>query len=195
MKERDDDNKPESAAEEAEPGESDGEGAGRLRRAKLWVTVALVLAIVIGGYLVAAHLSGGALFTFGLPLGGEERELRRITLSFLEDIQFKDYEEAATYHSPEKQETVDIPYLMRRLFKSPPETLDIMEYEILWVDLDSSGTRARVRTRLKAKHLPSDQIREANAMIYFTRETKADPWYMILEDSLRRPQADPNKRH
>lgn len=173
----------------------DQAGARTVSRLRFWLVAGAVLMVLAGGYLVAAHVSGGALFTFGLPLGGDEGGLRRIALSFLEDLQFKDFEKAATYHAPELQDTVDIPFLLHRLFQSPPETLDIMEYEVLWVDLDSSKLRARVRTRVKARHLPTGDLREANLMLYFHRENIHDPWYMILEDSLRSPEADPNKRH
>jgi hypothetical protein len=164
------------------------------RRFGFYTVAALVIAVLMAGYLVAAHVSGGALYTFGLPLGGEEGELRRITLSFLEDLQFKDYQKAATYHAPELQKTVDIPFLLHRVFQTPPETLDIQEYEILWVDLDTSKLRARVRTRVKARYLPADEVREANLMLYFHRDTIHDPWFMVLEDSLRNVPADPNKR-
>lgn len=190
-----DDEKEPRKSDEGEEQEKEESSPRSFSKVKFWLIACSVIALLGGGYLCTAHLSGGALFTFGLPLGGDEGQLRRITMRFLEDLQFKDYAKAATYHAPDLQKTVDIPYLLHRLFRSPPELLDIMEYEVLWVDLDSSGERARVRTRVKAKHLPTDNIQEANIMLYFNRDTAYDPWYMILEDSLRAPDSDPNKRH
>ena len=74
------------------------------------------LAVLAGAYVGAAHLSGGALPTPGLALGGDEGELRRTTLRFWEDLQFKDFERASTYHDPATRDAVDIPYLLQRLF-------------------------------------------------------------------------------
>ena len=56
-------------------------------------------------------------------------------------MQFKDFGKAATYHSEEDQESVDIPKLLERLFKIKPEFLDIMKYEITDVDIDKNGIR------------------------------------------------------
>ena len=104
----------------------------------------LGLVVVLTVYAGAAHLSGGAFPTFGLPLGGDRGALRQTTQSFLEDIQFKDFDKAASYHAPERREDVDIPFLIQRLFLQKPESLDIMDYEIVFADLDSTATRARV---------------------------------------------------
>lgn len=161
------------------------------------VSTTLVLGLLLGAgaYLGVAHLSGGAYPTFGLPLGGESGELRRISLSFWEDIQFKDFERAATYHPPELQDQVDIPYLLQRLFVVRPEMLDILEYEVVMVDIDSSGDRARVRTRLKVKELARGKVREKQVMLYFRRDGPEAPWTMRLEDSLRQLEADKEKKH
>jgi hypothetical protein len=155
----------------------------------------LGLAVAAGGYLSAAHFSGGAFPTPGLPLGGESGELRRLAMSFWEDIQFKDFDKAATYHPPELQDSVDIPFLIQRLFVVRPEMLDILEYEVVMVDIDSSGDRARVRTRLKVKELARGKIREKQVMLYFRREGPDTPWTMRLEDSIRHLEADEDKKH
>ena len=83
---------------------------------KKWLILASVLVILVGGYLGLAHLSGGAYPAPGLALGGDRGDLRRTTLAFWEDIQFKDFDKAATYHAPDVREDVDIPYLIERLF-------------------------------------------------------------------------------
>lgn len=160
---------------------------------KLVVLVALLL-VVGGGYLAAAHLSGGAFPTPGLALGGEKGALRRTALKFLEDVQFKDFARAATYHDPSVQQQVDIPFLLQRLFQVRPEALDIMEYEVVFAELDSSGNRARVKTRVKVKNLADGGIKEQELMFYFERKDEKSPWYMKLEDSLRNLEAAPGKK-
>lgn len=160
-----------------------------------WLILLGVLAVLLGAYVAAAHLSGGAFPTFGLPLGGDRGLVRRTALSFLEDIQFKDFERAAQYHAPDKRETVDIPFLIQRLFQVKPETLDIMEYEVIFADIDSSGNRARVKTRVKVKELTREHIRDQELMLYFERQDARSPWYMKLEDSLRKLEAEEGKKH
>jgi hypothetical protein len=158
------------------------------------VIAILVLALLGGGYLTVAHLSGGAFSTLGLLLGGDRGELRRVALQFLEDIQFKDFESAASYHAPDLRETVDIPYLIQRLFTVRPEALDIMDYEVVFAEVDSGGLRARVKLRVKVKILLNALINEREVLLYFERDSVDDPWYMKLEDSLRQLAPDSAKR-
>lgn len=162
---------------------------------KLWTVLAVLGAVGAGGYLAAAHLSGGAFPTPGLQVGGDRGALRRTALSFWEDIQFKDFSAAAAYHAPDVRESVDIPYLIQRIFLQKPELLDIMEVEVVLVDLDSTGRRARVKTRLKVKDLALERVMEREILLYFSREDAAAPWYMKLEDSLRAAEADQDKKH
>ena len=108
------------------------------------LTALLVLSLLFGGYLGVAHGSGGACSMLGLALGGDRGALRRIALAFLEDVQFKDFVSAANYHAPDLIDSVDIPFLLQRLFAVKPEALDIMDYDIVFAELDSSNLRARV---------------------------------------------------
>lgn len=162
---------------------------------KNWLIALGLLLALAGGYVAAAHLSGGAFPTLGLPLGGERGELRRTAQSFWEDVQFKDFDKAASYHDPAIQDEVDIPFLLQRLFLLKPEQLDIMEMEIVLADLDSSGLRARVKTRLRVKELTTGKTKDPEVMLYFHRESATAPWYMVLEDSLRNAEADEDKKH
>lgn len=162
---------------------------------KRWMIVAGTVLVLGGGYVAGAHLSGGAWPTFGLPIGGQQSLLRSLAVSFWEDIQFKDFAHAASYHAEEIQDQVDIPYLIERLFSLKPEMLDVMTYEVVFVDIDSTGLRARVKTRLKIKDLVREEIREQEVILYFQRESTDKPWYMILESSLRQLEADEDKLH
>ena len=159
------------------------------------VTALLVLALLLGGYLAVAHIYGGAFSTLGLALGGSHGELRRMALSFLEDIQFKDVVSAASYHAPDIRDGVDIPFLIQRLFMVRPEALDIIDYEIVFAEIDSGGLRARVKLRVKVKLLLNALINEREVILYFERDSVDDPWYMKLEDNLRELSPDTTKRN
>ncbi len=158
------------------------------------VMAVLVLSLLLGGYLTVAHISGGAFSTLGLLLGGDRGDLRRVALAFLEDIQFKDFTSAAGYHSPETRDSVDIPFLIQRLFTVRPEALDIMDYEVVFAEIDESGLRARVKLRVTVKLLLNALINEREVILFFERETVNDPWYMKLEDSLRQLTPDTAKK-
>jgi hypothetical protein len=162
---------------------------------KAALITALCLVLAGGVYLGGAHLSGGAWPTPGLELGGDVGWARRTALSFWEDIQFKDFTRAASYHSPERRAAVDIPYLIERLFGVKPEFLDIMEIEVVLADLDSTGLRIRVKTRLKVKFLVNEKIDDREIMLYFHRASLEAPWWMELETSLRSLDADEEKKH
>lgn len=161
---------------------------------KKFLVLFLVTCTLGGGYVLAAHLSGGAFPTPGLELGGDRGLLRRIALKFWEDIQFKDFVRAATYHAPDVQAQVDIPFILQRLFQLKPEALDIMEYEVVFAEVDKSGNRARVKTRVKVKDLLQQNIREQEIMFYFERADAASPWFMKLEDSLRNIEGAAGKK-
>ncbi len=127
---------------------------------------------------------------YGINIGGlqfvfdkDKNILKNLTIDFLEDIKFKDFDNAASYHTQEDQATVDIPHLLERLFKIKPELVDIMKYEITGVDIDRGGSRARVRTQTTIKVLNTEELREPDVIFYWQ---KIDGhWYMKLESSLQ----------
>jgi hypothetical protein len=160
---------------------------------KLIIGVA-ALVVLAGGYLGAAHLSGGAFYDFGLHLGGARGELRRLSRSFIEDLQFKDFKRAASYHAPDKQASVDIPFIIQRLFVLKPEALDVMSYQIVFAEVDSTDLRGRVKVRVKFKDLVHGDIRQQELILYYERASRSAPWYMKLEDSLRQLDADKKKK-
>ena len=153
-----------------------------------------IIFLLIGGYVGMAHLSGGAFSTLGLPIGGDRNHLRSLTLQFIEDIKFKDFKKAASYHAPDKQEEVDIPFFLERLFLLKPEAIDVMSYEIVFSELDSSNLRGRVKARIKCKDLVRNAINEKEIIFFYHRSTKEDPWYMVLESSLRQVKEKKKKK-
>jgi len=150
--------------------------------------------ITFSGYLAASHFSGGAFPGFGLPVGGDLGQCRRMALNFLEDIQFKDFKNAARYHSPDDQDSVDIPYLIWRLFGVKPEAIDFMEYEVIFAKIDSTRNRIRLKVRMKAKIVIKNEAIDQQMMLYFFRENENAPWYMKFEDSLRQAEKNPGKK-
>lgn len=162
---------------------------------KGWLIAAGAVVVLGVGYVGLAHVTGGAFPVPGLAVGGDIGDLRRQTLSFWEDIQFKDFDHAATWHDPAVQESVDIPYLLERIFVLKPEALDIMDIEIVLADRDSTGNRARVKTRLRFKDLVKGKVHEKEVILYWHRADAQAPWYMELESSLRRDEAEEGKAH
>lgn len=155
----------------------------------LWILV--VVSIVAGGVLWVTSQPRGLSVGSLLP-GGEDRAyVADRTVDFLEDIKFKDFDEAATYHLPETQEERDIPNLIRRVFRVKHEVLDIQDYEILGVEMDRGKKRARVRAFIRYRVLGDPTIRddpEARRdleMLFYWFQQEDGSWVMELESSLR----------
>jgi hypothetical protein len=83
------------------------------------------------------------------------------------------------------------------MFLLKPELMDIMDYEIQFVDIDSTGLRARTKTRVHFKDLLNKDIRNQEILLYFHRNSMEEPWFMELESSLRDlgSDADKSKKH
>ena len=103
---------------------------------------------------------------------GTAKIIEETTMSFMEDIQFKDFDKAATYHDPEDQKKHDIPKLIERLFKIKPELLDIMEYKIMESTLDSSGNRGRVKVQTKVHRLNTRRFQGCGNNVLFPQEKR-----------------------
>jgi hypothetical protein len=155
----------------------------------------LALLAILGLGLLGLLALGRPGWLARIGLGGDRATLQRLASAFIEDLQFKDFEKAASYHAPEVQAAVDIPFLIERLFLIKPEQLDIMEHEVLRVDIDSSDLRARVKVRVKLKDLTRGNLHDRELMLYFQRAAPDAPWNMQLESSLRQGEAEKNKKH
>lgn len=149
---------------------------------KVGAVFCLLLLLAVG--LLFFSSSGPTLPGPLANAGGDSKLLRNRTTDFLEDIQFKDFDKAASYHSTEDRKKVDISRLIEQLFAVKPEFLDIMRYEIKTVDIDRSGDRAKVITHTVVKILNTGKIREPEVIFYWRRDPK-EGWVMMLESSLR----------
>ncbi len=144
-------------------------------------TLVLFLTIIAISFFLfrGSDFSSLNMFTF---LSKDVRILQKFSIAFFEDLKFKDFDNAAKYHSLKDQKKVNIPKLIESLFKVKPEFLDIMEYNILETSLDSSKTRARVKMKTKVNLLNSGKIRNPEVILYYHK--KNGKWYMELESSL-----------
>lgn len=141
----------------------------------------IIVALAVGSYIFYDSQWGRSVL-MGF-FSEDQAKIEDISLSFMEDVKFKDFNKAASYHSPEDREKVDIPKLMERLFKIKPELLDVMEYSILESTLDSTGTRGRVKMKAKVNVLNSGKIKNPEFILYYKKD--GNEWFMELESSLR----------
>ncbi len=145
-------------------------------------TIAFILVILLLAGYFAFNAEWGRTILTGF-FSEDLKIIREKSLSFMEDIRFKDFDKAASYHHPDDRERADIPKMIERLFKIKPELLDIMEYEILDATLDSSKERGRVKVKSKVGLLNADKIKTPEMILYYHK--KDEKWYMELESSLK----------
>ncbi len=130
------------------------------------ITIVALAVLGVGGYLYLEE-----------PWNPDRGELRDLSESFLEDIQFKDFRTSATYHHPDERQRVDIGRAIEDLFMVDPELIDILDYRITRTEIDSTGDRGRtlVSTRfrpLKPGAMQSeddDGIEETELQLYWLR--------------------------
>lgn len=126
---------------------------------------------------------------YGLKIGNiiispnkDKKILEQLSFKFWEDVQFKDFKAAASFHEANIQDKVDIPFYLERLFLIKPEQLDIRKIEIEEVDIDTSTQRGRVRTKLMITLLNSNKTKQPEVILYWYK--KNNKWFMRLESSL-----------
>lgn len=149
---------------------------------KILLLFILLAGIAVGALIISGRASGGE--GNGTGSSADRNQISQISLKFMEDLRFKDFQHAASYHSTEDRKKVNIPQLIEQWFAVKPETLDIMRYEIQRVDIDSTGKRGRVKLKTVIKILNANEIKEPEMMLYFFKDP-AEGWIMELESSLR----------
>lgn len=149
--------------------------------------IAIFTVLVVAAFALLYFSSGqadlGAASNFAQLASKDVRLLRESTIDFLEDLQYKDFDKAASYHLSAERTKVDIPMMIERLFAVKPEFLDIMRYEVKKVEIDRSGDRAKVFTHTVVKVLNTGKIREPEVIFYWHKDPK-EGWVMKLESSL-----------
>jgi hypothetical protein len=154
---------------------------------KKFVLFALVILALAAYYGSTGY--GIRLGELSLTFAPDRQKVLDSTKRFLEDVQFKDFPHASTFHTDEDRKKKNISQLIEEKFLTKPELLDIRSFEILRIDLSSTGDRAKVLTRSTAKHLNSEQLREGKDdvrnidIIWYWKKVNGR-WFMDLVGSL-----------
>lgn len=164
--------------------------------------VMLVLGVLIlGGVALLVGMGQG-----GVNLGGmswawnsEKAVLEEKARSFLEDLQYKDFKKAASYHTFNDQKKADIPKLIERLFQVKPEQLNIRNIRVTEVTLDRSGDRARtfftatteVLNSNRGKKDKPNEERDVEGILYWHKRPAAEALPPLPGQE---PKVDPNER-
>jgi hypothetical protein len=154
----------------------------------------LTFLVGTGVWLLIGHLTGGACYTFGLPVGGARGELRRATRSFVADLERKTLPRDAVCQTPADQAALDPPRALRRVFRVAPETVKIAGHKIRSVQVEPGKTRGRVEARLSYRDLARKQGGKQDLTLHFERVTAEAPWCLKLEESLRSAEGTPGTR-
>ena len=142
--------------------------------------------------VVLAALGGGAVYMAregmipNVPgIGSDRAVLKRQSYRFLECLKFKDFKAAAAFHSPEDlKANPNIPKLLEDFFLIPPESLDIQDIALDFIDFDSSGNRAKVKTTTTVNILNKKETQKPEIMLYWNRQGLK--WYLDLRTTLER---------
>lgn len=147
-------------------------------------TLLLFFALVILaflGYFGYAHLSGGAVPTFGLPLGGQKAQVRKLCEVFFEDIKFKNTEKLEEFIdkslNPEKLQD----YLIE-IFDKNPKSLSIEKMIINSIEIDSQGQRARVKIKIIGNDLSQNIGFEKNKIIFLYFDILSKRWLIDIKN-------------
>ena len=108
---------------------------------------------------------------------------------FMECIKFKEFGEAAAYHTAQDSKKADIPFLIERLFKVKPEQMDIQECNVIFGEIDSSGILGKTKSRCIVHLLNTKEVRKPEIVLYWKKE--GGRWFLKLKSSL---ELDPRKR-
>ncbi len=149
---------------------------------KLGIALLVVLTLAVVALARFRSFAG----PLGALLGGNDiAVLEDLTRHFLEDLQYKDFDKAGTYHTFLDQAKVEIPALIERLFQVKPEVLNIRDFKITDVTIDESGQRARTFFNANMELLNTahdgnpNEERKVEGILYWHRrpasEAKAKP--------------------
>lgn len=138
------------------------------------------LLMIAAGYLFYAQLSGGAVPTFGLPVGGERALVRQQIQRFFEHVKFKNKSALSTM-VPENTTMEDIESFLSKVLGQEPSELDLQSVKIDSVELDSSGTRARCLVSLSGQNLAEQKPFTVNRMLFLYKEGP-DNWLLDIKN-------------
>lgn len=104
------------------------------------------------------------------PFMGSDPQVERLTRAFLEDLQYKDFRQAGLYHHKLERDRLDIGRSLEGLFLVKPELLDIRDYDIVRVERDEQGGRAKTLVRTRYTRLNLDkEPQEKDILVYWIK--------------------------
>ncbi|MEZ4460869.1 MAG: hypothetical protein R3E66_14295 [bacterium] len=125
--------------------------------------------------LIALAVLGAGTWVFLTnPFSPDASLIQKVSLKFMEDLQFKDFRSSSLYHHKLERDRVDIGKTLETLFMIKPEFLDLMDYRISKVDIDESGERARVLVTTKFKRLNMKSKPEEGELILYWMKRHPD---------------------
>ncbi|MBI5242841.1 MAG: hypothetical protein HY922_04035 [Elusimicrobia bacterium] len=144
-------------------------------------------------FLLGAAAGAAYLMSQGWIPGmqNDKSILKKKSFRFLECLKFKEFQEAAGFHMPEELKAhSDIPKMLENFFKIPHENLDIQDIIIDFIELDSTGYRAKVKTTSVTRILNRTDIHRPEAMLYWKKV--GGQWYLDLRTTLERGASMPS---
>ncbi|HBL17392.1 MAG TPA: hypothetical protein DD417_11780 [Elusimicrobia bacterium] len=143
-------------------------------------------------FLLAAGVGAAVLAQRGLLPGvaTQKVQIKKKTWRFLECLKFKEFQEAAAFHTAEDlKANPNIPKQLESFFKIPHENLDIQDIEIDFIECDSTGMRCKVKTTTTVHVLNRTETKRIESMLYWK---KVDgQWYLDLRTTLERGATGP----
>lgn len=126
------------------------------------------LAVVVSVYVGYAHFSGGAIPTFGLPIGGAKKDIRHTTKVFFENVKFKNHPGLKQFVR-EEDSLEQIGAYLNTIFGISVDQVDLDSIEVDSIELDTSKIRARVRVHIKGLDLVNKAPLSLNKIIFLYR--------------------------
>ena len=104
----------------------------------------ILAAVLVLGAVALAGLQpwGFSLLGVEFAWSPEYREVQQLGRQFMEDIEFKDWDRAASYHTWAEKQEADIPEQIRRLFGIKPEQLHIENVRLMGVDISEDEAKS-----------------------------------------------------
>lgn len=148
---------------------------------RTFVVIFLFLLISAGVYVGYAHFSGGQVPTFGLPIGGEKAKIREAATNFFEQIKFRNYDGLERY--TEEVTKDEIASYIKELFGINKNDLDLDEFSIKNIEMDSSKLRSRVVLSFTGRDVSTQAPFERQKMV-FLYLNKDKKWLFDIKNNL-----------
>lgn len=140
----------------------------------------LLLLALAGGYLLYAQFSGGAVPTFGLPIGGERAEVRHQITRFFEHVKFKNKSALASLVSADAS-AAELDNFLTQTFGVDPNQVDLQKVDVESVELDSSKNRARAVVRLRGNNLAEQRALDVSRLVFLYKD-KQGKWLLDIKN-------------